>query len=77
MVFFMPEIMKDNQLACYRMPYNTFDCETLLFQIFEATNAKRPKTKPEIKPMKGPVSNIITLGCLGMGMLAIISASFG
>jgi hypothetical protein len=46
---------------------------TLGFQIFEATNAKSPNTKPDIIPITGPVNNIIILGCLGIGIVESIS----
>jgi len=39
--------------------------------------AKTPRTQPEMTPITGPVSSIITRGCVGSGIDAIIAASRG
>ena len=44
---------------------------------FAAITAKSPITRPEITPMIGPVTAIISRGESGSGIDAIISASAG
>jgi hypothetical protein len=47
------------------------------FTIFEAMKANNPKIKPDIKPITGPVINIIKRGESGIGIVVNISASLG